>query len=672
MTITLDAARIVALGFCPNCYATGTPVPVLAGRHRCAAHLVDERLLLERTASGQVRLVAPAGARRRPVYATGLQVACVSCSAAGVDRLGMPRDGAGSDPLCVPCWRGRADRRDVGERRRLIGELRERLDVDVQVGCAVCGAAQPMLDCWFCGHAYLAEARAAYEAEVADRAAVEAEVFARLAALTEAEARVADVTGWIERLQAVVSAWTDPKRVGRRGRAVLLTADLLARLTAARTTRRGRPSVTSYVGAVLAVDADYRSGRRALPGRERTAWLIGCSDRAVYNAFVQVEGLGWAKRIRRGGRNSLQRRMETGRPNDRAEHDLAPLHRSPIDPATRALYVPAALELLGELLQRALATLGQEQNALDELRARSETTPHRDELVQRARLRAAVAHIQDTITTLVPDALPDRITCRTHTVSRGEYLSSCLSRGFSISSAIMILSQGCCGQPARRRKGGASRSSTRARRVDRLTDTPQRLQRPRTDQGQEGPSRPARRRPDWTQWAYPLAQALRDRWRWLEALPLPRTAAILGTRLGPRWTAQAVDEWVRRARGRAVLADPREPGAYLCAVLDEAVTSGVEPPHWSRRVEAHQAELAAQRRAVEVERAAVQRQRQEAVRAEAVEREAVAVPASGNAAYQAARAALARRTAPAAAEIEVEAGGWPTAIQPGSGLPVGD
>ncbi|GAB3866328.1 hypothetical protein GCM10029963_78580 [Micromonospora andamanensis] len=107
----LPADRVVALGYCPDCYATGAVALVAPGTRRCRAHLVDQRVLVETTSTGQARLAAPAGGRRRPVYATGVQTPCVSCATVGRDKQGLPRDGAGSDPLCIPCWRGRTDRR---------------------------------------------------------------------------------------------------------------------------------------------------------------------------------------------------------------------------------------------------------------------------------------------------------------------------------------------------------------------------------------------------------------------------------------------------------------------------------------------------------------------------------------------------------------------------------
>src|SRR5205814_241182 len=141
---------------------------------------------------------------------------------------------------------------------------------------------------------------------------------------------------------------------------------------------------------------------------------------AVYDGWRRIAAVGWAARVRVGGRNSLERRMETGRANDRAEFDIAPVHRSPVDVATRARYVPAALGVLGELLDRALVVLAEAQDALEELRARTGTWTDWTEQTHRAQLRAAVARVRDTVTGPIPAALLAANICRSHTVSTGE------------------------------------------------------------------------------------------------------------------------------------------------------------------------------------------------------------------------------------------------------------
>src|SRR4051794_39252715 len=59
--------------------------------------------VLELGRAGQVRLALP-GVARLP-YVTGQQERCTDCAGQGVSR-----DGPGSDPLCLSCWRRRQRR----------------------------------------------------------------------------------------------------------------------------------------------------------------------------------------------------------------------------------------------------------------------------------------------------------------------------------------------------------------------------------------------------------------------------------------------------------------------------------------------------------------------------------------------------------------------------------
>ena len=364
MTV-LSAARVAGLGFCPHCYALGQTVSAVPGRGSCTAHVGRPDPLavaVETARSGQIRLAVPEVPRRS--YATGLQVRCEPCAVAGVYRLGMPRGDVDSPPLCMSCWRGQQERRARREKQDLARRLWEGIgEASAAAGCVACGEPEPVPECWLCSYSWIAAARVEHKlAEEAQVAAVETE-FARIRERTAAERRVEELTAWIERLRSTLEAYA----AGRgQGRAVELVADLLAREAAARTSSRGRPSALAQVGAVLAVDSDWRSGRRALPGRGRTALLAGCSERAVSSAWKRGEALGWSVRTRQGRRLTLVERVDLGRWNDRAEFDLAPLHRG--DATARAAFVPAALGVLGELLQHALGLWEQAQADLDELR----------------------------------------------------------------------------------------------------------------------------------------------------------------------------------------------------------------------------------------------------------------------------------------------------------------
>jgi hypothetical protein len=466
---------------------------------------------------------------------------------------------------------------------------------------------------------------------------------------------------------------------------VELLADALARLAAARTSARGRPPVVPRLAAgVLAVDSDKRSGRRALPGRERTAWLIGHSDRAVYDAhqLLTSEPVGWARRTRVGGRNSLQRRIETGRPNDRGEFDLAPLTRSPIDPAVRAAHVPAALAVLGQLLEHAQGLLDAAQAELDGLHAPAGRVPDWGDQARRARDRQATRRVLAATTTPEAAAKIARNYCRPHTVSKGECVSSRPYWGLSFSRRIVIHSRRYrAGLPAAgRREDGASRSPTRggSAGLERYGPSPARpcpppLDRPRTPYGAGSTSRPSRVRvrPSWADWAYDLARDLIGRLPWLGGVRLPAVAATLGARLGPAWTATAVLAWLAEARARPLLDDPDDPLAYLAAVLDQALTvEDLVPPHPARAHTEHRQRLAEQ--AAETRRAEQARLRAEL---DARDAGAAASTGAGRAALHAemARIAAARRRSPGQASVPAAgaepAEAWPPVAQPGSGLP---
>ncbi|MFF3857150.1 hypothetical protein [Micromonospora sp. NPDC002575] len=660
---TLPTDRVAALGYCPDCYATGTAALVVPGTRRCQTHLANQRLLLETTRTGQTRLAATAGTRRRPTYPTGVQTPCVACAAAGVDRQGLPRDGDGSDPLCIPCWRGRADRQDAADRHRLVAELRERLDVDEPAGCAACGGPEPVPTCWLCGYSWLAQARADHEHAMALEAAATAARFAQLAEVTEARARVDELTAWTTRLAETVTAFQAGESWGRP---VWLLADALARDTAARVSRRGRRSALGRVCAVLAVNADRRSGRRAMPGRAETAELAGCdSTRPVTDAWRRAEALGWCTRIEQGRRLSYAERCATGRAQARATFDITPLHRGPLhhsDPATRNTYLADALDILAGLLEHARGLLAAAQEGVDALEARAGGWVDYREQVRRRQMRRAVAGVRD-------QARHQATNFRTpHTVSSAMSVYSCLYRGLLISPSIASAPSS---NRQSRRKDGASRSSTRSG-VDRGPARPHPVQRPRPAQMPGGASRRARPRPEWSGWAYDLARAVQGRWVWLRRAPLPRVAATLGAALGPDWTAEVLDAWVRRARTRPLLAEPDNPTAYLRALLDEAMTGPAEPPYPTRRHAEH-------RRALVVEQAEEQ-QRRRAVRDAQRDGRGAVAPGQRSAAAEAALASVRARTpghlrrADRAALLDAAPLAdcdWPAVAQPGAGLPHG-
>lgn len=59
-------------------------------------------------------------------------------------------------------------------------------------------------------------------------------------------------------------------------------------------------------------------------------------------------------------------------------------------------------------------------------------------------------------------------------------------------------------------------------------------------------------------------------------------AAVLGSRLGPDWTAEALAKFVTDRNGRSILMTPAAPLAYLTRLLDRALRGTVVPPHSAR------------------------------------------------------------------------------------------
>ncbi|MFI5837735.1 hypothetical protein ACIA5A_29060 [Micromonospora sp. NPDC051300] len=626
-------------------------------------HVVRPALLVETTRTGQSRLVAPAGARRRIVHPAGLQTPCMSCAGAGRDTQGLPRDGAGSDPLCIPCWRTRTDaarrRHAAALRAAALDELPDEL-VDVAPACQACGQPDPSPACWLCGYTWLAEQRARF---AADQAAAAADVEARFTALVErtrAEQTVAELTAWVDRLRSTIE---DCATGGRRERAAHLLADLLVREDAARVSSRGRRSKLGLVCGVLAVDQVARITR---PGRARTAELAGVTERTVTACWATAKALEWMDRTVQGGRLSFEQRCATGRTYDRAEFDLAHLG-GPERAAARAPYLPVALLVLHDLLARALQLLEAAHDVVDAQAARAGELTDHAALARRAQLRAAVATARDTALTgaeLLASAqlepgnfFPPRV------APQGMSVYSGLLRGLDPPPKIAHPTSGV---PSRG-NNGASRSPTEQGRGAH------RVARPRTRQGQCVSPRRPQARPEWHEWAYPLAQATQQALEWLQGVPLPRVAATIGARLGPDWTMQAILATIDRSRdGRELLTAPDRPLGYLRSLLDEALTGEHEPPHPARRYDQHVQEVAAARRRDVADQAAAAADARAQTRAEWTRREQArqaerAGPGAGrNAALATARAAARGDHARAeAADVEE----WPPVPQPGTGRP---
>lgn len=606
----------------------------------------------------------------------------MACATAGVDRQGLPREGAGSEPLCLPCWRGRRERAGVRERRQLVAALREDLAV-VDEACVACGSLRPAPGCWLCDWSWLAQARAAFEADQAAQRAAEAAAFERLAECSEAEDQVAALSAWVDRLRATVDAYAAESG---RGRAVELLADLLARDAATRSTGRGRPGALARVAAVLAVDADWRSGRRSRPGRARTAELVGCTERAVTSAWARAQALGWCVRTAVGRRLSLAERVESGRWCDRAQFDVTPVHRG--DPVARAAKVAAALAVLAQLLERAVGLLQAARERVDELRARAGSWVERAEAAaaaaRRAELRAAVSRAWDLATSHCRDwtvaPVGDGAHCGQdhglnifppHVVSQGEYQSSCSSWGLAFSPSIAARSADGAGRPASGREGGASRAPSGGG-VDLGGEWcgPQRVKRPRSLKGQPGRSRQqAGRAPAWAAWAYPLARELRQRWTWLREAPLPRVAATLGAALGSDWTAEDLIGWVQRQRSQRLLDEPRDPVAYLRAVLRDVLDGPAAPPHPARRHAERRRQAATDAADQAAGRLATTRATWQAREAAAAAERAGAGAARRAALAAAAAASRGDHGAARAIATAPHWPDWPQVTPPGGGLP---
>jgi hypothetical protein len=492
-----------------------------------------------------------------------------------VAKQGLPDRFPGDPtPLCQGCWRREErSRAKAAQREQLARAWDDAAALEEAIAaetCAACGSPEPTPQCWLCAWSWLQQPAQQLDVDRAvAAAAVEAE-FARIAARAVAQAWVDEVVTWLGRLHMVLTAYTSPRPADRgRGRAVELLADFMARQKGARTAARGRPSHAAYVAAVLAVDADYRSGRRALPGLENTVAFAGVKRRTVSAAWKEAQELRWARRTNPGGRCSLAKRAETGRWNDRAEWDLIPLHRS--DPAARAPYIPAALAILTELETHGQAVLAA---AYDDLEATLQTTgtcTDMPEMVMRAQARTAAAKLRAAVAAWL---LPSLNSCHPHTVTTGMSIYSCLYLGKDLDPTISItavtgshsIRWPRSGRGRAKNQDGASRSSTREAVFDLgLTDGAVPDPQPRT-------------RAPWWDWAPQLTNDLLDLWPWLRNAAWKAVAATLGSRTGPDWTAQALTAFVTERNGRPILMTPAAPLAYLIRLLERAFYGMGVPP----------------------------------------------------------------------------------------------
>jgi len=432
------------------------------------------------------------------------------------------------------------------------------------------------------------------------------------------------------------------------GRAVELLADLLARDAAARAdSRGGRPSRLTLVGAVLAADADPRAGRYAFPGREQTAELVGGTPRSVTNLWARCQALKWAERTREGRKLSLVERIELQRFNDRAEFDLVPLHRG--STAARARYIPRAVQVYRELLERVYGLLRAAEGDLDALRAQIPAGPP-VEAERRARwqLRVAVREARESvlwITELSGEQVLSGL-FSPRAASDGECVSSCSFRGLRFSPPIKIHSSSDrVHRPLRgRMEVRASRSSTRAGRFGHgdlggvgwsrgPRPAPQHTKRPRKPGAGRSASRVA---PGWVAWAPALAQDLAQLLPWLRNARRARVVATLGGNLASRpygnpWTAPELVAQIMAARsGRPLLDEPDHAVSYLKTLLRQL-------PPGLRRDDL----VADERRALHrAQSAALRARREQRDREHAAHAAAAAAP---NAAYRAARRALNQR-----------------------------
>lgn len=390
-------ARVDLHGWCLACRSAGDFTPAVdAGLQACQAHL---RLLPRRPSGvGQLPLqvdVAVVPPTLRAGHPTGEQQWCADCVAAGraQPRLGLEDRTAGDPtPLCMTCWRSRSDRARRGGRRRGLSPEQAGwvADLQVRLTCEACGRSDSAGDCWLCGDqvTFLAAARAVHAFDQAQAARdgerveeLRAEHEAELALVELAGKRLADVLVWQARVVRVWEAMPQLVKTGSHGRlqvkrgpagwarAWWLLADFLARDAADRRQRgmsaRGRPADYPWVVAVMAIDADYRTGAKSMAGLDPTAMFAGVSKRTVTAGWARSVAVGSATQAEIGRGCTLEERTETGRRRQRAVYDFVKLHRSRFDPTP---FLGEAAAVIAGLLRRAAELVDAHQALLERAR----------------------------------------------------------------------------------------------------------------------------------------------------------------------------------------------------------------------------------------------------------------------------------------------------------------
>ncbi|MEV6527792.1 hypothetical protein AB0M43_38310 [Longispora sp. NPDC051575] len=543
--------------------------------------------------SGQLRIALRDLEAGRTLHPTGVQVQCAGCARSGIERQGLPfRIEGDPTPLCIPCGTGRqerARRAGLAELSAAVWEAVGQVEA-AESECPVCAdqaadagrrGIAATRGCWLCGHEWLADVRAQVEAaRAADQAAVNAE-FARLAVRAEAEAERDAWRDWTTRINDQLAAHRDGRGFGR---SVDLLAGGLFLLYGPRASRRGRKGGVGLVMAAMATAADWRSGRSAMPGREWVARLAGCKERSVSRtwratrlpAVDNPRGCGWMHETVRGGRLSLDERLETGRWNNRSVFDLRPVHHFTTDQLDP--WREEAVALLTLLLANAAEHLDHAEAALAELAAvtRDEIGAAWVSAVRRTRLRAAVAGTIHTHTLAATATERETYFVPPSVGALGEYSSSCLVLGEKTGRSIHSR-QWTGARPTGREGEGAPRSSPRA--GARPGSPP--LERPRRHQ-RGVTSKIPRQRPEWADWAYVRADQLaeQDGYGWMvpdedRREVRMRIASTIGRWVPPEWSAEELAAKIQEYRGgRRWPEQVDDPAAYLRALLKAMTPDG--------------------------------------------------------------------------------------------------
>jgi hypothetical protein len=378
--------------------------------------------------SGQSRFAFPLVPRS--AYVTGQQEPCTDCAAAGLSGQGVSRDGPGSAPLCLGCWRGR-QRREPRRGSLSPEEVGWLAELEEQLACPACrpGAVPREVDlppaavaarrhqrrrdrargrsgptprrttavassekptrtgCWRCGEAsWLASAREVFEADQ-ERAAADAERVDELRAgqrgagrrVVRARRRLAYVQAWHDRVVGVVQAMPKLTKTGSRGRLrlkagpgakarpVWLIADFLARMAAERAER----GVTgrgrpSQHSLVVGVMAIAAD---PAAGKRSMAGLHPTAAFAGVTSRTVTNAWAYSEQV---GATELQ---EEGRTCSLAEREETGLHRMRAvydftalhtSPFEPEPFLGAAAGVVATLLQRAVQLVDEHQVVLEE------------------------------------------------------------------------------------------------------------------------------------------------------------------------------------------------------------------------------------------------------------------------------------------------------------------